>query len=135
MKIFRSLFTLLILIALFSLALPVAAVDLGADPDTVAAEKKRWVERLQEKREALANAKARKATAEAHYTRMRTRNKARGDARANVRAELTTAVADVAKAQEDYDAVLEAARREGVPPGWLRDAGATRGPASPSDSR
>jgi multidrug resistance efflux pump len=118
-----SQLTLTTLAALaFAFALPSAAVDLSASPETIAAEKADWIERLSEKQRDFANAKARYAQAQASYQRMRTRNTSRGNKRSQSVAELQNAETALADAEADLEATLADARRQGVPPGWIRDA-------------
>jgi allantoicase len=110
-------------LAAFAFALPSAAVDLSASPETIAAEKAHWVELLSEKQNALADAKARQARAQATYQRIRTRaNKSGGDTRLRAVTELRNSEDAVAEAEAELEATLTTARREGVPPGWIRDA-------------
>jgi len=117
-----TLLTLMIMTA-FAVALPSKAVDLSASPEVIAAEKADWIERLSEKQQEFANAKARHARAQANYQRMRTRNTSRGDKRLKSVSELQAAENAVTEAAAELEATLAEARREGVPPGWIRDAG------------
>jgi len=119
------------LLAAFAFATPIAAVDLGADTATIAAEKARWVERLREKHDDLAQAKARHTHAQATYQRMKTRNKMRGDRRTRIVSELRASETALADAEAGLEAALSAARREGVPPGWIREA-SSGGNAAPA---
>lgn len=118
-------------IAAFSLALPAVAIDLAGSPESIAAEKARWVERLTEKQRDVANAKVRYASAQRTYQRMRTRNTSRGDKRSRVVDDLAAAETALAEAERELESILAEARREGVPPGWIRDADSrSRSPAS-----
>jgi len=112
----------LMILTTFAIALPSGAVDLSASPETIAAEKADWIERLSEKQRELANAKARHARAQASYQRMRTRNTSRGDKRSQSVGELQAAETALEEAEAELKATLADARREGVPPGWIRDA-------------
>jgi len=126
--------TTLCLIMALAFALPAPAVDLSADAETIDAQREQWTERIRRSSEAVANAKARLAQAEAEYTRMRTRNRARGDRRVQYRSSLQAAEKALTEAEAALDATLEAARNESVPPGWIRDATSGQ-PAAPADTR
>jgi len=105
-----------------------AAAHAGNDPDDPAG----WQQRLREARSVVAQAQARQTAAEAAYDRMRSRHYPRGEAKLAIEAERTAARDDAARAQQELEALAEQARREGVPPGWLR---ATEGtPAAPDVS-
>jgi hypothetical protein len=117
----------------FTLPLPIAAVDLSASPEEIEAQKAQWIERLSEQQSEVANAKARHARALAGYQRMRTRNSSRGQKRILAVEEMKAAEAALADAEAEFEATLAEARREGVPPGWIRDA-ARRGDAAPASN-
>jgi len=119
------------LIAAFAFAASSASVDLSASPEEIAAQKMHWIERLTEKQQQLVNAKARYAKAQTSYQRMRTRSTSRGDKRSRVVAELKAAESALADAETELETTLAEARREGVPPGWIRDAN-DRTPTSPA---
>ena len=118
-------------VAAFAFTLPIAAVDLSASPETIAAEKASWIERLNEKQNQLADAKARHAHAQAAYQRMKTRNNSRGDKRTRAVEELRASESALADAEAELESALADARSEGVPPGWIRDAKG-RGNAAPA---
>jgi hypothetical protein len=117
----------------FALPLPVAAVDLSASPEEIEAQKAQWIERLSENQSELADAKARHARALAAYQRMRTRNTSRGQKRVHAVEEMRSAEANLADAEAALEATLAEARREGVPPGWIRDA-TSRSDAAPASN-
>jgi multidrug resistance efflux pump len=97
-----------------------------------------WQERVQEARDAVEQARARRDAAEDAYDEMRHRKYPRGDARAGVEAERSAAREALTEAQRNLDTLLDQARRAGVPPGWVRAPEATGAdaadvPASPDD--
>jgi hypothetical protein len=109
-------------LALAALAgMPPAATP--ADPASAAlpgdADGPGWQERIAEARRAVEQAQRRRETADAAVQRMRHRRKPRGDAREALFAERDEARAAQAQAERDLEALLEEARRAGVPPGWL----------------
>jgi hypothetical protein len=112
------------IIAAFAFALPlsITAVDLSGSPEEIEAQKAQWIDRLSEKQSEVANAKARHAQALAAYQRMRTRNTSRGQKRVFAVEEMKAAEAALADAEAALEGTLAEARREGVPPGWIRDA-------------
>ena len=118
-----------------ALATAAAAPRAGAGTDGTVA----WPERIQEARDAVEQARLRRSAAEDAYDEMRHRQYPRGDARAAVEAERTAARDAVTEAERNLAALLDQARREGVPPGWLgapetdAGAGAADPPASADD--
>jgi hypothetical protein len=108
------------------LAAPVAAAAPDYDPTpqyvTAPGEKDLWVSMIRDAREVVEAARARVIEARDAYSRMRHTNKARGERREAVRASYEQAQRELAQAEQGLDAVLERARRAGIPPGWVREA-------------
>jgi hypothetical protein len=71
--------------------------------------------------DAVEAARARQEAAEVSYKRMRHRNRIRGDEKAQVLAEREAAKQALAQAERDLEEFLDRARRNGVPPGWVRN--------------
>ena len=93
-------------------------------------ERESWQQRVAEARAELERAQQRRDAAETAVDRMRHRKHPRGEAREALFAEREAARADAAGAERALDALLDEARRAGVPPGWLR-APAAQAPAAP----
>jgi hypothetical protein len=102
----------------------IAAPDYDPTPQYVTApgEKELWVRRIRDAREVVEAARARLVEARDTYSRMRHTNKARGEKREAVREGYERAQRELVEAEQGLDAVLERARRAGVPPGWVREA-------------
>ena len=81
-----------------------------------------WVDRIHDAREAVEVARKRVETSRAAYSRMRHKRKERGERKRERAEERDRAVDDLAAAERRLDALLEQARRAGVPPGWVREA-------------
>ena len=109
----------------FSLALPCFAamgVNLAQAQAARTSDKEAWVTRLREANQGVANARRRSETADRTYSEMRHRNRARGEAKEQIMAEREQAAAALEAAEHQMDALVEDARRSGVPPGWIREA-------------
>ncbi len=89
-------------------------------PDTEAAERQRWQERVIQARQRVKNAEVKLSDAEGAVTRMRTRHYPSGDAAAALENDLESAKKELADAQKAQAGLEDEARRAGVPPGWLR---------------
>jgi len=107
----------------------VTATAFGARAGT--ADPADWQRRIAEARAVVAQAQLREASAEKTYDEMRARAYPRGAAKLAIEAERTAARDDLTRAQGDLEALLEQARREGVPPGVLR---ATEGSVAVRDA-
>jgi len=81
-----------------------------------------WVERIATAQETMDRANQRYEDAVQAYGLMRHRRRARGERKAAILLEQENARAEVTKATRDLEQTLEAARRAGVPPGWVREA-------------
>ena len=98
---------------------PAAAAP--ANPAGIGAEEiEEWRQTLLEARERVDEAIGQVATAEMAYRDARKR-KRRGGERADLLAALEAAQAELAEAEAELPALLEEARRAGVPPGVLRE--------------
>jgi septal ring factor EnvC (AmiA/AmiB activator) len=108
--------------ALFPLPAPAAAEPAkaseapGLTDEAVAA----WVVRLDEAQEKLARTRSRLAADEAALTRARHRRYPRGEALDALKARVAKGRTDLEAAETELPALLEEARRAGVPPGALR---------------
>ena len=118
---------ILILLSLMLVPLPSPAQEVppavaspadaaGATAEEVGA----WRDKLLEARERVDEAHGQVATAEMAYRDARKR-KRRGGERADLLAALEAAQAELAEAEAELPALLEEARRAGVPPGVLRE--------------
>lgn len=96
--------------------------------DAQAVKRAEWQKRYREAIEAERQAEARVEAAQAAWTRGRRNNRLRGEPRIKADRELREAKKALAEARSELAKIPEEARREGVPPGWLRDA---RSEASP----
>jgi hypothetical protein len=79
-----------------------------------------WREQLIAAHHEVVNARKRHEAALDAYRIMRRRNRKRGEARRAILEELELAAAAVPKAEQELEALTEAARRAGVPPGSMR---------------
>jgi hypothetical protein len=86
-----------------------------------AEDKPRWVDQLIEARRAVERARQDEAKSKADYSRMR-RGKFRGEKRRTITAERDRAHQARIDAERQLEVLLEKARRERVPPGWVREA-------------
>lgn len=80
-----------------------------------------WSARLEQAWTQLVDARARKKTALAAATRARNRHRAVGERKVALYAEIEASEAALKEAEARWPALLEEARRAGVPPGILRD--------------
>ena len=105
-----------------------AAAGVTPSPAESEGEKAQWVKRIADAQHALDAANARYADAIKSYGHLRHRRRQRGEAKAEILREQEDARTEVTVATRDLEDTLEAARRAGVPPGWVREAlgGATR---------
>lgn len=101
----------------------------GAIPPVVAAQPfdaaeasspERWREKLIAAHQEIVQARERHEAALDAYRIMRRRNRKRGEPRRVILEELELAAAAVPKAEQELEALTEAARRAGVPPGSMR---------------
>lgn len=81
-----------------------------------------WVKRIRDARGELASAHARYEKAVHAYSEMRHRRHERGEAKLAIIDEQEAARGAITQAARKLDALLEEARRAGVPPGWIREA-------------
>lgn len=105
-----------------SLGLPsyaAAGVTATSTPDPL---KQTWIQRIADAQHARDEANARYSAALREYGNMRHRRRARGDKKAEILAEQETARVAAESAERGLEETLEAARRAGVPPGWVREA-------------
>jgi inorganic triphosphatase YgiF len=115
-------FVAAILISL-SLGLPSYAASGVAPADvTPASDHDAWVERIVAAQESMDQANQRYTNAVQAYVRMRHRRRQRGERKAAVLLEQENARDEAAEATHTLEQTLEAARRAGVPPGWVREA-------------
>ena len=102
-------------------ALAVArGVFLEGSDRPVSPEHERWIAKLTQRQEELASARVRAERAEAAYRDWRQRNYPRGAAKEAMLTELEEAREALRIAERRLPKDLEAARRDGVPPGTLR---------------
>lgn len=101
------------------LALALAAPAGFAQPldDT---DRERWQSRLRGLASELDAARARVEAAEVAYKKMRHRNRARGEAKVAILAEVEESKLALEEAKQALEQFHQAARKSGVPPGWLR---------------
>ena len=94
-----------------------------------------WVDRILAARETVERARERVERSRTAYSRMRHRRKERGERREERREERDAALEALAAAEQALEALLEQARRAGVPPGWVREAmeGFEKSPAAGVD--
>ena len=110
---------------LFSLSLGLpcyAAAGVSAVEAEPLTKHEAWVERIATAQQAMDDANARYENAVRAYSHMRHRRSERGQRKADVLIEQENARAEVAEAARFLDTTLEQARRDGVPPGWVREA-------------
>jgi len=112
---------LLLALLLLALAAPAGAAS-AAGGSSAGPDKASWVARLRDARDGLSRARQRYDSAVTAYGKMRHRGKTRGEPREAIRNERAEAREALDAAEHHLDAVLESARRAGVPPGWLREA-------------
>jgi hypothetical protein len=105
-------------------------VDLGAPEKVVAAQRDRWEARIAEARAAAVDAHLRHIDAMDAYRFMRHRDRDRGDEKVAILNELRDAETGLREAVAALEALLESARRAGVPPGWMPDSGDVSPPAN-----
>ena len=97
-----------------------------------AEDKARWVDEMIAARRAVEKTRQHEAKSKSDYGRMRSRGKLRGEKRRNVTEERDRAHQARIDAERQLELLLERARRERVPPGWVREAldGFEQSPAS-----
>lgn len=88
-----------------------------------------WTGRIREARSAVAEARRRHTAAVEAFQKARHRHRARGEAKQELMVERQDSRVALEEAERDLKGLLEEARRNGVPPGWIRDA-EEHGPAS-----
>lgn len=107
----------------FSLGLPsFAAAGVTASPAESPGAKTEWVKRIADAQHALDGAHTRYAQAIESYGNLRHRRRQRGAAKREVLDEREAARVEVDVATRALEETLLAARRAGVPPGWVREA-------------
>ena len=89
-----------------------------------------WTERIRKTHQTVAEARRRHAAAITAFQKARHRHRARGARKQKLMAEREESRVALEQAERRLEGMIEQARRNGVPPGWLRDA-AEPGPASP----
>lgn len=105
-----------------SLGLPsYAAAGVTASPHETATSREAWVQRIADAQQTVDAAHTRYAQAIRSYGQMRHRRRARGERKADVLIEQEAARGDVSRATRQLEETLEAARRAGIPPGWVRE--------------
>lgn len=89
------------------------------------AQRQHWQRTFSHAREELARAKQSLNDARIAYQNMRHHRRVRGDEKQKIIDAVPSGERELARAQEALDAARVAARRAGVPPGWIRvkDAG------------
>ncbi len=94
-------------------------------------EKTQWVKRITDAQHALDAANERYREAIRSYGNLRHRRRKRGERKREILEEQEAAREEVQVATRALEETLEAARRAGVPPGWVREAlgEVQRGPA------
>ena len=85
-------------------------------------DRETWVQAIRDAQEDLATARWRYEEARKSYSKMRQRRKARGARKQDLVQERDEAAAALAEAERDMEQLLVSARREGVRPGWIRQA-------------
>ncbi len=110
-----------------------SGVDLGTGAAPGGPDQSAWMNRIQQARARLSTAQDRYASAMVSYRQMKHRRRARGEQKLSILTQRKAARSELTAAQRELDALLEQARREGVPPGWLREAMATEIPAAQPD--
>lgn len=97
-------------------------VDLGAPAEIVDAQREQWAERFRAARDAVAEARLRNALAQDAYREMRHRRNQTGEEKERILAEIGDSEVALVDAEAALKELFEAARRAGVPPGWMRMA-------------
>lgn len=108
----------------------VASTEPTAESPT---DRESWLRRIRDARDQLGAARERYDQAVQAYGKMRHRRKARGAEKSAILDERAASSAALDAAEEDLHALLEEARRAGVPPGWIRDALEGEEGAGPAD--
>lgn len=101
-------------------AVDAGRVDLAAPAEVVDAQRAYWRERFRTARDVVSEARGRYTLAQEAYGTMRHREGDRGDKKAQVMQELTSSGVALADAEAGLKDLFEAARKAGVPPGWMR---------------
>jgi len=107
-----------------------AKPDGGRVDLTSAEDRATWVGRIRDAQQAVEEARLREDEAAVGYGRARHKRKARGEAKRAILEERQESRGAVAEAQAKLDETMQAARRAGVPPGWVREATDGSGPAN-----
>ena len=94
--------------------------DSGGETQDEIAQREHWQKTFALARTDLDQAKQRLNEAQLAYQNMRHRRRVRGDEKQQIIDELEAAEAALPRAQTAVDAATIAARRAGVPPGWIR---------------
>ncbi len=111
-----------LILAAFAALLASSQPAYAEDPASLALEPEheRWIAKLTQRQEELATARVRAERAESAYRDWRQRNYPRGAAKEAMLTELEEAREALRIAERRLPKDLEAARRDGVPPGTLR---------------
>jgi hypothetical protein len=110
---------------LFSLSLGLssyAAMGVAPAGAETATDEVAWVERIASAQAGLDRANRQYADAIRSYSQMRHRRSERGSRKAEVLDQQEQARSALTSATRTLEDTLEAARRAGVPPGWVREA-------------
>jgi chromosome segregation ATPase len=103
---------------------PLSDDPVSSDPvseeDAYRAQKEMWQARFRAAREAVAEQQIRHREAVDAYKQMRHRRRQRGEEKQQILEELTAAEVAIEEAKSALEELYESARREGVPPGWMR---------------
>ncbi len=99
---------------------------------TSASDRASWVGRIRSAQQAVDEARLRENQATIDYSRARAKRKTRGEAKREVIEEKQESRGDVEDAERHLEETLEAARRAGVPPGWVLEGLGGSDPANRS---
>jgi hypothetical protein len=97
-----------------------SAIQLAAGPSPERHDE--WVQRIRAARGAVERAREEEAKSSFAYGHMRRHGKIRGDRREEIVEQRDTTHQARIEAERALEVLLERARREGVPPGWVREA-------------
>ena len=113
---------------------PAVRASPAPPPDPVdirsASDREAWVGTIRAAQEAVDEARVRQNEAESGYAKARHKRKARGEAKRTLLNEREDSRNALAEAEAHLAETLRAARRAGVPPGWIREATRTADPAN-----
>ena len=108
--------------ALFGILVLAAGTGIATarESEDEVALREHWQQTFAQVRNDLSEAKMRLNEARVAYQNMRHRRRARGDEKQQIIDALRVAEAELPRAKTAFDAAKIAARRAGVPPGWIR---------------